>query len=119
MARTDNVNHVQVVQLDQSIEMDVDEIQPWRRALLLTAIARARSWMNDLGRGRVASFEEVARRENKVERHIRRLISTCFRVATYRRSHYHGSAPADVTVTSLTGALPHSWTEQEQKFGVV
>ena len=32
MARTDNADHVQVIQLDQAIEMDVDEIQPRRRA---------------------------------------------------------------------------------------
>src|SRR5208283_5839246 len=32
MAWTDNVNHVQVVELDQAIEMDVNEIQPRRRA---------------------------------------------------------------------------------------
>jgi hypothetical protein len=31
----------------------------------------------------------------------------------------NGSAPADLTVTSLTSVLPHSWTEQERKFGVL
>ena len=31
----------------------------------------------------------------------------------------NGSAPADLTVTSLTSALPHSWTSQEKKYGVV
>jgi hypothetical protein len=45
--------------------------------------------------------------------------STCLRVATYRRSHRQRLRPADLTVTSLTGALPHNWTEQEKKFGVV
>ena len=42
--------------------------------VLLTAIARARSWMNDLSEGRVNSFKEIARIENKVECHNRRLI---------------------------------------------
>ena len=32
--------------------------------------AGARSWMADLVEGRVNSFEEIARSENKVERHI-------------------------------------------------
>jgi hypothetical protein len=31
----------------------------------------------------------------------------------------NGGAPADLTVTSLTSALPHSWTKQQEKFGVV
>jgi hypothetical protein len=32
---------------------------------LLTAVARSRAWMNDLSEGRVNSFEEIARSENK------------------------------------------------------
>jgi hypothetical protein len=43
--------------------------------VLLIAIARARSSMNDLIEGRVNSFEPIARSENKVERHIRRLTA--------------------------------------------
>ena len=35
---------------------------------LLTAIAKARAWMNDLAEDRTESFEEIARREAKVER---------------------------------------------------
>ena len=32
MTRTDHVDHVQVMRRDQPIEMDVEEIQPRRRA---------------------------------------------------------------------------------------
>ena len=39
-------------------------LDPATSDLLLTAIARARSWMNDLTEGRVNSFEEIARSEN-------------------------------------------------------
>jgi site-specific DNA recombinase len=35
---------------------------------LLTAIAKARSWMDDLAEGRVGSFDDIALREDKVER---------------------------------------------------
>jgi hypothetical protein len=45
---------------------------------LLTAIARARSWMNDLSEGRVNSFEEITRSENKIERHIQHLAPLAF-----------------------------------------
>jgi hypothetical protein len=48
-----------------SVQANLD---PATSDVLLTAIARARSWMNDLVEGRVNSFEEIARTENKVER---------------------------------------------------
>jgi hypothetical protein len=31
----------------------------------------------------------------------------------------NGSAPAELTVTSLTSALPRSWTKQEKRYGIV
>jgi site-specific DNA recombinase len=94
-------------------------LDPAMSNILLTAIARARSWMNDLTEGRVKSFEEIARSENKVERHIRRLIPLAFLSPRIVEAIANGSAPADLTVTSLTSALPHSWTKQQKKFGVV
>jgi hypothetical protein len=30
----------------------------------------------------------------------------------------NGTAPADLTVTSLARALPHGWAEPEQKLGI-
>jgi site-specific DNA recombinase len=94
-------------------------LDPATSDVLLTAIARARSWMNDLTEGRVNSFEEIARSENKVERHIRRLIPLAFVSPRIVEAIANSSAPAELTVTSLTSALPHSWTKQEKKFGVV
>jgi hypothetical protein len=44
--------------------------QETRDAILL-AIAKARSWIDDVVSGRVQSFAEIAEREGKVERHIR------------------------------------------------
>ena len=94
-------------------------LDPATSDILLTAIARARSWMNDLSEGRIDSFEEIARGENKGERHIRRLIPLAFVSPRIVEAIANGSAPADLTVTSLTSALPHSWTKQQKKFGVV
>ena len=94
-------------------------LDPAANEALLIAIARARSWMNDLNEGRVNSFEAIARSENKVERHIRRLIPLAFVSPRIVEAIANGSAPADLTVTSFTSALPHSWTKQEKKFGVV
>jgi site-specific DNA recombinase len=93
-------------------------LHPMASEVLLIAIARARSWMNDLSEGRVNSFE-IARSENKVERHIRRLIPLAFVSPRIVEAIVNGSAPAELTVTSLASALPHSWAKQEKQFGVV
>jgi site-specific DNA recombinase len=86
--------------------------------VLLIAIARARSWMNDLTEGRVNSFVEIARSENKVERHIRHLAPLAFVSPRIVEAIASGSAPADLTVSSLARALLHSWAAQEHKFGI-
>ncbi len=48
------------------------------RDALLTAIAKARSWIDDLRLGRLASFREIAEREGQGERHIRLLAPLAF-----------------------------------------
>jgi len=45
-------------------------MKPETRESLLTAIARARRWVDDMCEGRVASFAEIAEREAQGERHI-------------------------------------------------
>ena len=68
-------------------------LYPAASQVLLTAIARARSWMNDLSEGRVNSFEEIAQSESKVERHIRRLIPLAFVSPRIVEAIANGSAP--------------------------
>jgi site-specific DNA recombinase len=48
------------------------------RDVLLTAIAKARAWIADLAEGRAASLAEIAKREGKVERHIKLLAPLAF-----------------------------------------
>jgi site-specific DNA recombinase len=84
------------------------------RVAVLTAIGRARIWIDDLVQGRVSSFAEIAKRESKVERHIRLLTPLAFISPRMILAIVDGSAPADRTVTRLAQALPHSSAEQEQ-----
>jgi site-specific DNA recombinase len=93
-------------------------LDPATSDLLLTAIARARSWMNDLVEGRVNSFEEIARSENKVVRHIQHLAPLAFVSPRIVEAIADGSAPAELTVTMLARALPHGWAAQEHKLSV-
>jgi site-specific DNA recombinase len=85
---------------------------------LLTAIAKARSWMDDLAEGRVGSFDAIALREDKVERHVRFLAPLAFVSPRIIDAIASGSAPADLTVSSLARTLPHSWAAQERILGV-
>jgi site-specific DNA recombinase len=84
------------------------------RDVMLDAIVKARIWIDDLVQGRVSSFAEIAKRESKVERHIRLLTPLAFISPGMILAIMDGSAPADLTVTRLAQALPHSWAEQEQ-----
>jgi site-specific DNA recombinase len=85
------------------------------REALLKAIAKARLWINDLVDGRLGSFSEIAKREGKVERHIRLLTPLAFVSPRIIAAIMDGSAPADVTVTGLAQPLAFSWTEQERR----
>jgi site-specific DNA recombinase len=90
-------------------------IKPGRRDALLIAIAKARQWIDDLVHGRAASFTIIARREGKSERHIRLLASLALVSPRIVSALLEGTAPADLTLTKLARALPHSWAEQERR----
>ena len=83
---------------------------------LLTAIAKARGWVDDLLGNRVASFAEIAAREGKTERYIRLLASLAFTSPRIIAALIDGTAPVDLTTAGLARALPHSWAEQERQF---
>ena len=89
-------------------------IKPSRRDALLIAIAKARKWVDDLASGRVTSFAAIARREGKVERHVRLLAPLAFLSPRIVSALLDGTAPADLTVTTLVRALPDSWAKQER-----
>jgi site-specific DNA recombinase len=88
------------------------------RDALLTAIAKARRWIDDIRLGRIVSFAEIAEREVQGERHVRLLAPLAFVSPRIVAAIVDGTAPADLTVTGLAKALPYSWTEQEQSVGL-
>ena len=98
---------------------ETQAMKPGNRDALLAAIAKARGWIEDIRLGRVASLAEIAEREGQVERHIRLLAPLAFLSPRIIAAVVDGSAPADLTVTGLARALPHSWAEQEQSIQMV
>jgi hypothetical protein len=94
-------------------------MKPSSRDALLAAIAKTRSWIEDIRLGRVAALAEIAQREGQVERHIRLLAPLAFLSPRIIAAIYDGTAPADLTVTGLAKALPYSWAEQERSIRAV
>jgi site-specific DNA recombinase len=94
-------------------------MKPESRDALLTAIAKARRWIDDIRLGRIASFAEIAEREAQGERHIRLLAPLAFLSPRIIAAIVDGTAPADLTVTGLAKALPYSWAAQEQSIGLL
>jgi site-specific DNA recombinase len=93
-------------------------MKPESRDALLTAIAKARGWIDDIRLGRIASFAEIAEQEAVGERHIRLLAPLAFLSPRIIAAIADGTAAADFTVTGLAKALPYSWAEQERKIGL-
>src|SRR5215211_4498917 len=87
------------------------------RTALLTAIAKARGWIDDLVEGRATCFAEIAAREGKIERHIRNLAALAFVSPRIVAAIVDATAPASLTVTRLASALPYAWTEQQSQKG--
>jgi site-specific DNA recombinase len=90
-------------------------MKPSRRDALLTAIATARQWVDDLAHGRAATLAVIASREGIVERHVRLLLPLAFVSPRILSALLDGTAPANLTVTTLARALPWSWAEQERR----
>jgi hypothetical protein len=75
---------------------------------ILLAIAKARSWVDDLASG-VRSFAEIAEREGNVERHIRLLTPPAFVLPSRLTAIIDRAGPHDPTVTALAHAVPYRW----------
>jgi site-specific DNA recombinase len=88
-------------------------MKPGSRETLLVAIAKARGWIKEAAQGR--SFAEIARREGKAERHVRRLAPLAFVSPRIVTAIIDGTAPAAITATALAAGLPYSWVGQEQR----
>jgi site-specific DNA recombinase len=88
-------------------------LTPDARDLLLGAIARARRWIDDITSGKLKSFDDIAKKERKVERHIRLLAPLAFVAPSIVQSIIEATAPVNLTVTELAKSSVHSWCRQQ------
>jgi site-specific DNA recombinase len=79
---------------------------PSRRDALLMAIAKARNWADELAHGRLGSFAVIARREGKVERHIRLLVPLAFLSPRIVSGILDGASPSRRLLVRCPGRGP-------------
>lgn len=88
------------------------------REELLTAIAKARAWIEDLAEGLLPSLAEIARKEGKVERHIRLLAQLAFVSPQIILAIVERTA-LPTKVTALAKVAVPSWTTQQQRLKIL
>jgi DNA invertase Pin-like site-specific DNA recombinase len=86
-----------------------------RDPALIKAIARGRTWFEELATGRARSLQELAERDGITRRYIRRLVGLAFLSPHLVEAILQGRQPVELTATRLTEIdLPLDWTEQRR-----
>jgi site-specific DNA recombinase len=91
-------------------------------AALLKALARARSWFEEVAAGRASSLAEVARRERLRKRYVARLTKLAFIAPSIAEAVVEGRAPIGVNLQMLMDGrleLAPCWSEQQRVFSDV
>lgn len=86
--------------------------KPDRAHELLAAIAKARSWLEELTADRT-TIAEIDRLEGRGERHIRLLLPLAFVSPSFVGALADGTAPSSIPITELAQLLPNSWADQQ------
>jgi site-specific DNA recombinase len=82
---------------------------------LIKAIARGRTWFEELATGRARSLQDLAKRDGITRRYIRRLVGLAFLSPDLVEAILQGRQPVELTATRLTELdLPLDWTEQHK-----
>jgi hypothetical protein len=83
---------------------------------LIKAIARGRTWFEELATGRARSLQELAERDGITRRYIRRLVGLAFLSPHLVEAILQGRQPVELTATRLTEIdLSLDWTEQRRQ----
>ena len=86
-------------------------LKPESRDAILRAIAKSRLWLDELVQNQ-SSVPDIARREGKIERHVRLLLPLAFVSPGMVKAIANGSVSTHVTVTGLAKVVPLSWNQQ-------
>ncbi len=85
-----------------------------RKAQFLTAIHTARSWLNELASGSVASVDAIAERQGRHPRSIRSALAFAFLAPDIVERIIAGDVPGHLTLTDIGRGLSRLWSEQRR-----
>jgi site-specific DNA recombinase len=99
-----------------STRQDNRPIRAETRAKLISAIANARLWLDQLVSG-VADVDRIAKRENCTIRQVNRTVTLAFLAPPLVQAAVEGRLPRGIGVASLRD-LPVEWSRQYQWLGL-
>jgi len=86
---------------------------------LVLAIARAKTWMQDLRDRKYADTKEMARRLNLSDPHVRRVLRFGYLAPDIVEAIIEGRQPHALTVKRLLQGIPCAWADQRAAFGFI
>jgi site-specific DNA recombinase len=100
-----------------SSRQDLRPIRAETRAKLVTAIATARQWLDDLVAGTVKNVEQIADSEKCSVRQVNRTITLAFLAPILVQAAVDGRLPRGIGVATLRD-LPAEWIRQHERLGL-
>jgi site-specific DNA recombinase len=101
----------------KSSRQDPRPIRAETRAKLVTAIATARLWLDELLAGTVKNVEQIADREKCSIRQVNRTVTLAFLAPTLVQAAVDGRLPRGIGVATLRD-LPAEWMRQHERLGL-
>jgi hypothetical protein len=84
---------------------------------LVLAIARAKTWMQDLRNGNYADTIDIAQRFKLNDAHVRRVLRFGYLAPDIVEAIAEGRQPRSLTVKRLLQRIPCAWPDQRAAFG--
>jgi hypothetical protein len=90
-----------------------------RDAKLVSLLADAHRWIDDLGQGRAVSLRDLARQYNRDVGEVSRALPLAFLAPDIVDAILHGRQAIELTPRQLLriGTLPHRWDDQRRRLG--
>jgi len=88
-----------------------------RRMRLVTAIARGRTWLNEIVSGVASGTQEIAKRHKCSPRHVEMTVSLAFLAPVLVKAAVEGRLPRGIGVERLRDASAE-WRQQLAKLGL-
>ena len=101
----------------EGIHPDAQPIRSDTRAKLLTGVAKARGWLDELIAGRVLDIADIAQRQKRSVRSTAMQLSLAFLAPRLVQAIVDNRLPRGIGLTRLAD-LPNDWSEQFKALGL-